>query len=138
MAFKVLVVDDQATIRRIAMRLLSERGAECLEAGTGARALDILKAESVGLVVTDWNMPGMSGLDFIRSLRSRDHLKTTPVVMMTGRDHEDDIVTAMRAGVSGYIVKPFGRSAFLAQIAAALKFSLPDPETAGESGRARV
>jgi two-component system, chemotaxis family, chemotaxis protein CheY len=133
MALKVLIVDDQPTIRRIAIRLLRERGAECLEAGTAARALDILKSESVGLVVTDWNMPGMSGIDFLRTVRSRDHLKTTPVVMMTSRNYEEDIVAAMRAGVTGYIVKPFGRTMFLAQIAAALASSSSHVSTAAKS-----
>lgn len=104
---KFLVVDDSATMRRIIVNSLQRIGhSDCVEAGDGREALDRFDA-SVGFVITDWNMPNMSGIDFARSLRATAVGKTVPVLMVTTRSVREDIVAAVEAGVNNYIVKPF-------------------------------
>lgn len=104
---KFLVVDDSATMRRIVVNSLSRIGfSECVEAGDGAEALDAFDS-SVDFVITDWNMPNVSGLEFVKSLRGRDDGKKVPILMVTTRSVREDIVQAAQAGVNNYIVKPF-------------------------------
>lgn len=104
---KFLVVDDSATMRRIIVNSLQRIGhSDCVEAGDGREALDRFDA-SIGFVITDWNMPNMSGIDFARSLRASAAGKTIPVLMVTTRSVREDIVAAVEAGVNNYIVKPF-------------------------------
>jgi two-component system chemotaxis response regulator CheY len=104
---KFLVVDDSATMRRIVVNSLKRIGYEsCVEAGDGTEALEAFDA-SVGFVITDWNMPNMSGLDFVKNLRSLDHGKNVPILMVTTRSVREDIVAAAQAGVNNYVVKPF-------------------------------
>ena len=104
---KFLVVDDSATMRRILVNSLQRIGfAECVEAEDGSQALEKFDA-SIGFVVTDWNMPNMSGLDFARALRATPDGKSVPILMVTTRSVREDIVAAVEAGVNSYIVKPF-------------------------------
>jgi two-component system chemotaxis response regulator CheY len=104
---KFLVVDDSATMRRIVINSLQRIGFnEVVEAADGREALDQFDA-SVKFVITDWNMPNMSGIDLARSLRARDDGKTVPILMVTTRSVREDIVAAVEAGVNNYIVKPF-------------------------------
>ena len=104
---KFLVVDDSATMRRIVINSLQRIGFnDVVEAGDGREALDQFDA-SVKFVITDWNMPNMSGIDLARSLRARDDGKTVPILMVTTRSVREDIVAAVEAGVNNYIVKPF-------------------------------
>ena len=104
---KFLVVDDSATMRRILVNSLQRIGfAECVEAEDGRQALEKFDA-SIGFVVTDWNMPNMSGLDFARALRATADGKSVPILMVTTRSVREDIVAAVEAGVNSYIVKPF-------------------------------
>jgi len=104
---RFLVVDDSATMRRIVVNSLSRIGfADCVEAGDGAEALAVFDA-SVDFVITDWNMPNVSGLEFVKALRARDDGKKVPILMVTTRSVREDIVQAAQAGVSNYIVKPF-------------------------------
>lgn len=104
---RFLVVDDSATMRRIIVNSLQRIGhSDCVEAGDGREALDRFDA-SIGFVITDWNMPNMSGIDFARSLRATAAGKTIPVLMVTTRSVREDIVAAVEAGVNNYIVKPF-------------------------------
>jgi two-component system, chemotaxis family, chemotaxis protein CheY len=104
---KFLVVDDSATMRRIVVNSLGRIGFDkCVEAGDGTEALDSFDP-SVDFVITDWNMPNMSGLDFVRTLRARDDGKKVPILMVTTRSVREDIVQAAQAGVNNYIVKPF-------------------------------
>ena len=104
---KFLVVDDSATMRRILVNSLQRIGfAECVEAEDGRQALEKFDA-GIGFVVTDWNMPNMSGLDFARALRATPDGKTVPILMVTTRSVREDIVAAVEAGVNSYIVKPF-------------------------------
>ena len=104
---KFLVVDDSATMRRIIINSLQRIGfAECVEAADGQEALAAY-GPSVGFVITDWNMPNMSGVDFVRSLRARDDGAAVPVIMVTTRSVREDIIAAAQAGVNNYVVKPF-------------------------------
>ena len=104
---RFLVVDDSATMRRILVNSLHRIGfTECVEAEDGRQALEKFDG-SIGFVITDWNMPNMSGIDFARALRAHPNGKTVPIVMVTTRSVREDIVAAVEAGVNNYIVKPF-------------------------------
>lgn len=104
---KCLVVDDSATMRRIVVNALKSIGYEnVVEAGDGSEALAKCDA-SVELVITDWNMPVMGGLEFVKALRARPQHVKTPILMVTTRSVKEDIMQAVEAGVSGYILKPF-------------------------------
>jgi len=104
---RFLVIDDSATMRRIIVNSLQRIGyADCVEASDGAEALRVFSPE-IGVIITDWNMPGMTGVDFVRALRERPDGKTVPVLMVTTRSIKQDIVQAMQAGVNNYIDKPF-------------------------------
>jgi two-component system chemotaxis response regulator CheY len=104
---KFLVVDDSATMRRILVNSLHRIGyTNCVEAGDGHEALERFDA-SIGFVITDWNMPVLSGLEFARQLRAHSDGKHVPMLMVSGRNVKEDIIAAIEAGVNGYIVKPF-------------------------------
>ncbi len=107
---KILVVDDFSTMRRIVRNLLVELGFSnplIQEADDGENALIMLRNQPFDLVVTDWNMPNMSGIDLLRAIRAEASLKGLPVLMVTAENNRDQIIAAAQAGVNGYIVKPF-------------------------------
>ncbi|PWK83062.1 chemotaxis response regulator CheY [Fulvimonas soli] len=107
---KILVVDDFSTMRRIVRNLLVELGFSnplIQEADDGNSALAMLRAQPFDLVVTDWNMPNMTGIDLLRAIRTEPALKALPVLMVTAENNRDQIIAAAQAGVNGYIVKPF-------------------------------
>ncbi len=105
---KFLVVDDFATMRRIIRNLLKELGFSNVdEAEDGVNALQKLKTEQFDFVVSDWNMPNMSGLDLLKSIRADERLKSLPVLMVTAEAKKENIIAAAQAGASGYVVKPF-------------------------------
>jgi len=107
---KILVVDDFSTMRRIVRNLLVELGFSnplIQEADDGENALVLLRSQPFDLVVTDWNMPNMTGIDLLRAIRAEDSLKGLPVLMVTAENNRDQIIAAAQAGVNGYIVKPF-------------------------------
>ncbi|ADN75262.1 response regulator receiver protein [Ferrimonas balearica DSM 9799] len=105
---KILIVDDFSTMRRIIKNLLRDLGFNnTQEADDGSTALPMLQNGDFDFVVTDWNMPGMQGIDLLRAIRSDDNLKHLPVLMVTAEAKREQIVTAAQAGVNGYIVKPF-------------------------------
>jgi two-component system chemotaxis response regulator CheY len=119
---RFLVVDDSSTMRRIIVNTLNKLGyQEVIEAGNGREGIDRAAAENVDLVITDWNMPEMNGIDFIRALRATDKMRDTPILMVTTNAAKDDIVEALRAGVSNYIVKPFTPDTFREKIEAVLE-----------------
>lgn len=104
----VLVVDDFATMRRIITNVLKQLGYETiLEAEDGAKALQIMETERVDFVITDWNMPQMSGLDLLLAIRASEDKKHIPVLMVTAEAMQENIVKAAQAGVNNYIIKPF-------------------------------
>jgi two-component system chemotaxis response regulator CheY len=105
---KILVVDDFSTMRRIIRNLLRDLGFNnTQEADDGVTALPMLQAGSFDLLITDWNMPGMQGIDLLKAVRSDDKLRELPVLMVTAESKRDQIVEAAQAGVNGYVVKPF-------------------------------
>jgi two-component system chemotaxis response regulator CheY len=105
---KILVVDDMSTMRRIVKNIMKQLGfANVEEAENGQDALSKLKAESFGFVISDWNMPVMTGIDLLRAIRADDKLKAIPVLMVTAEAQKENLVEAIQAGVSNYIVKPF-------------------------------
>ena len=107
---KILVVDDFSTMRRIVRNLLVELGFSgplIQEADDGENAMVMLKSQPFDMVVTDWNMPNMTGIDLLRAIRAEASLKALPVLMVTAENNRDQIIAAAQAGVNGYIVKPF-------------------------------
>ena len=105
---KILVVDDFSTMRRIVKNLLNELGySDISEADDGKTALPMLQGGNFDFVVTDWNMPGMPGIELLRAIRADERLKGMPVLMVTAEAQREQIIEAAKAGVSGYIVKPF-------------------------------
>jgi two-component system chemotaxis response regulator CheY len=112
-SIKVLVVDDFATMRRIVKGVLKQLGfSNIIEAEDGNAALGELKKEKFGLIVSDWNMPNMSGLDLLRAVRGDTDLKTIPFIMVTAEGQKENVIEAVKAGVSNYIVKPFTPETF--------------------------
>jgi len=105
---KILVVDDFSTMRRIIKNLLNDLGfMNIVEADDGNTALPILRKGGIDFLVTDWNMPGMTGIELLRQVRADDKLNSLPVLMVTAEQKREQIVEAAEAGVNGYIVKPF-------------------------------
>ncbi len=105
---KILVVDDFSKMRRIIKNLLREIGfSNVAEADDGVTAMPMLQAGSYDFLITDWNMPGMMGIDLLRAVRADAKLNTLPVLMVTAEAKKEQIVEAAQAGVNGYVVKPF-------------------------------
>ncbi len=105
---KILVVDDFSTMRRIVKNLLNELGfTNIAEADDGKTALPILEKGGVDFLVTDWNMPGMPGIDLLKAVRADPALAGLPVLMVTAEAKREQIMQAAQAGVNGYVVKPF-------------------------------
>ena len=117
---RFLVVDDSSTMRRIIINTLSRIGhPDSLEAGNGKEGLDRLNAGSVDMVITDWNMPEMNGVDFVRNLRATERGKSLPVLMVTTNAANADVAEALQAGVTNYVVKPFTADTLKEKILAA-------------------
>lgn len=105
---KILVVDDFSTMRRIIRNLLKELGFTNVdEAEDGVVALQKLKSGGFEFVVSDWNMPNMTGIELLRAIRADATLKTLPVIMVTAEAKKENIIEAAQAGANGYVVKPF-------------------------------
>ena len=105
---KILIVDDFSTMRRIIKNLLRDLGfSNTQEADDGSTALPMLKSGDFDFLVTDWNMPGMTGIDLLKEVRADEKLKTLPVLMVTAEAKREQIIEAAQAGVNGYVVKPF-------------------------------
>ncbi|GAB3049273.1 chemotaxis response regulator CheY [Stenotrophomonas tumulicola] len=105
---RILIVDDFSTMRRIVKNLLGDLGfSNTAEAEDGHAALAMLQGQSFDFVVTDWNMPVMTGIELLRAIRADARLKTLPVLMVTAEAKREQIIEAAQAGVNGYIIKPF-------------------------------
>ena len=105
---KILIVDDFSTMRRIIKNLLRDLGfTNTVEADDGITALPILNLGNIDFLVTDWNMPGMTGIELLRHVRADEKLKHLPVLMVTAEAKREQIIEAAQAGVNGYVVKPF-------------------------------
>ncbi|QOY63323.1 chemotaxis response regulator CheY [Lysobacter sp. H21R4] len=105
---RILIVDDFSTMRRIVKNLLNDLGfTNTTEADDGTTALVELNKASFDLVITDWNMPGMPGIDLLRAIRANPTMAKTPVLMVTAEAKREQIIEAAQAGVNGYVIKPF-------------------------------
>jgi two-component system chemotaxis response regulator CheY len=105
---RFLVVDDFSTMRRIVKNFLNDMGyPNVQEADDGETALPILKAGKIDFLITDWNMPGMPGLDLLKAVRADPALAQLPVLLLTAEAKREQIVEAAKAGVNGYVIKPF-------------------------------
>jgi len=124
----VLVVDDSAAIRKILQRVLHQTGMAIhtiLEAGDGLEALEILKKQKVGLVLTDINMPKMDGIQLLGALKSASAWRSIPVVMITTEGGETKVGEAVRLGAAGYVRKPFTADQIKEKLAGILPPALP-------------
>ncbi|MFH0728879.1 MAG: chemotaxis response regulator CheY [Pseudomonadota bacterium] len=108
LSMKILIVDDFATMRRIMKNILKQIGfTNIIEADDGTTALAELQKTSVDLIISDWNMPKMTGLDLLKAVRSSPNLKDLPFLMVTAEAQKQNVIDAVQAGVSNYVVKPF-------------------------------
>ena len=118
---KILVVDDYATMRRIIRNLLSQLGyTDIEEAADGAAALQVLRQQRFELVISDWNMEPMTGLQLLKEVRADARLKDLPFIMVTAESKTENVIAAKQAGVSNYIVKPFNAETLKQKIASVL------------------
>lgn len=105
---KILIVDDFSTMRRIIKNLLRDLGfTNTHEADDGLTAFPLLQSGSFDFLVSDWNMPGMTGIDLLKAVRADPDLKSLPVLMVTAETKREQIILAAEAGVNGYVIKPF-------------------------------
>ena len=105
---KILLVDDFATMRKVIKNLLKQGGYNnIIEAEDGVSALKTLRSEKVDFVISDWNMPNMTGLELLKAIRAEDGISDLPFLMVTAEGLKENVVVAVKAGVSNYIVKPF-------------------------------
>lgn len=114
---RVLTVDDSATMRRIIKNQLKQSGVEEVdEASNGREALNLLGRIQYDLVITDWNMPEMCGLELVIEIRKTEPIKKVPILMVTTVSAKEDIVNALKAGVNNYVVKPFDAATLQAKV----------------------
>ena len=114
---KILVVDDFSTMRRIIKNILRQGGfVNIIEAEDGINALNILKKEKIDLIISDWNMPQMSGLELLKAVRATPEWKDLPFLMVTAEGQKDNVIEAVRYRVNNYVVKPFTAETLLEKI----------------------
>lgn len=114
---RALVVDDSRTVRIIIAQILRELGIEVVEAATGLEALQQIQRHSdVELMLVDWNMPEMNGIDFIRAVRSQRAFDTTRILMVTSEAQSDHVAEAIQAGANEYLMKPFSKEVLIAKL----------------------
>lgn len=105
---RILVVDDFQTMRRIVINLLKQLGfSNVVEASDGKEALEKVHSDKIDLVISDWNMPNMTGIEFLRELRADEKFKALPFIMVTAEGKKENVIAAVHAGVNNYVVKPF-------------------------------
>lgn len=116
---KILVVDDSAVMRRIHQNILKERGideGDILDAEDGQAALELASRNTIGLFLVDWNMPRLNGLDFVQRIRAISGYAKTPIIMITSEAARYNVVEAIQAGVTNYVVKPIKGDVLLEKI----------------------
>jgi len=117
LSIKILVVDDFATMRRILRNILKQIGfTNISEADDGTTALEAMSKTQFDLVISDWNMPKMTGLELLKNIRSSSEFKEIPVLMVTAEAQKQNVIEAVKAGVSNYVVKPFTADAIIEKI----------------------
>ncbi len=126
MAGKILVVDDERTIRDMIGFALSRAGFSYTEAGSAAEAEAEILRETPDLILLDWMMPGQPGIEFVKRLRSDPNTRSIPVIMLTARGEEDDMVAGLKDGADDYMTKPFAPKELIARIEAVLRRAKPE------------
>jgi two-component system chemotaxis response regulator CheY len=120
-SMNVLIVDDYATMLRIVRALLKQIGFNNIdEASDGGQALQMMRQKKYGLVISDWNMEPVTGIQLLRQVRDDGDLRATPFIMVTAESKTENVVEAKKAGVSNYIVKPFNSDTLKGKIASVL------------------
>ena len=107
---RILIVDDSSTMRRIIGNVVMQLGIErdnFDEAEDGLKAWNMLSGKQYDVILTDWNMPNMNGLELVKKIRAEGNHKNTPIIMITTEGGKSEVITALKAGVNNYIVKPF-------------------------------
>ncbi len=106
---KILSIDDSLTMRSMLRKTIEEMGYEFLEASDGSSGLEVLSKEvdNVGLILLDWNMPGMNGLEFLQAVKANIRFQSVPIIMVTTEAEKGNVIKALQNGVKNYILKPF-------------------------------
>ena len=121
-SIKVLIVDDFATMRRILKNILKQLGFKNLvEADDGTSAWYVLEEQKIDLIISDWNMPKMTGLELLKKVRASDKYAKMPFLMVTAEAQKQNVIEAVQAGVSNYVVKPFTAEAISDKLSKILK-----------------
>ena len=121
-SIKILIVDDFATMRRILKNILKQLDFKNLvEADDGTSAWEVLEGQKLDLVISDWNMPKMTGLELLKKVRASETYKTVPFLMVTAEAQKQNVIEAVQAGVSNYVVKPFTAEAISEKLEKILK-----------------
>lgn len=128
MAAKILIVEDEAAIRQMLSMVLTQEGYNSLEVANVGAAFEMLGNLTPDLILLDWMMPGLSGLEFTRRLKKTPNTRSIPIILLTAKSEEEDKVTALDAGADDYITKPFSTPELIARIRALLRRSDPDSE----------
>ena len=128
MAAKILIVEDEAAIRQMLSMALTQEGYNSLEVANVGAAFEMLENLTPDLILLDWMMPGLSGLEFTRRLKKTPNTRSIPIILLTAKSEEEDKVTALDAGADDYITKPFSTPELIARIRALLRRSDPDSE----------
>ncbi len=122
LSIKILIVDDFSTMRRILKNILKQLGfTNVTEADDGTTALEQIKANNFDLIISDWNMPQMTGLDLLKAIRGMEEYKAIPFLMVTAEAQKQNVIEAVQAGVSNYVVKPFTAEAISDKLEKILK-----------------
>ena len=122
----VLIVDDEHAIREMVVMALEKEGFTCIEASDAHKADSIIKQSVPDILLVDWMMPGLSGVDFTRKLRRNEATQTMPIIMLTAKTEEEDLIKGLENGADDYITKPFSPRALIARIHALLRRSNDD------------
>jgi len=120
---KILIVEDEEAIREMLGYALMKKGYTCLEAGNVEEARVIIQATKPNLILLDWMLPGMSGIDYARRLRSVPETRDIPIIMLTAKSSEGDVLRGLETGADDYIIKPFSTKELLARVKAVLRRS---------------
>lgn len=125
---KILIVDDERAIREMVCHALDSDGFACLEASDAHKAEALLSKTPPDLILLDWMMPGVSGIDFVRALRRNEHTRHIPVIMLTAKTEEQDMVRGLDSGADDFLTKPFSTRELMARIRALLRRSQKQDE----------
>ncbi len=114
---RILVIDDMASMRRIVKNILKKKGfKDIIEAEDGKLGLNILNENTIDIIISDWNMPNMTGIELLTEIRGMEKYKNTPFLMVTAEGQKQNVIEAVQAGVSQYVVKPFTPEAIIEKL----------------------